>query len=272
VNRAGIFAAYVEDRRAQEIESFTREHFADLVRFTPLDPAAEGIVAYARLTPGQEGMRIEEQVRHFEQMGRDFEWKVYDLDEPANLIALLEASGFCAGEEEAFMVCPLTLGFRSVTSVGDAWTIRRVHDRAGVHDIVTVQEQVWTRNFGWLADQMYRTLTRAPDALSIYCAYAGAEPIGSGWTDFPRGSKFPELHGGAVIRQWRGQGLYSALYGVRLAEARQRGYRYLTVDASPMSRPILERLGFEYVCRTVPMHRKVGSSAYPTRQTPSSEG
>jgi hypothetical protein len=27
-------------------------------------------------------------------------------------------------------------------------------------------------------------------------------------------------------------------------EARQRGYRYLTIDASPMSRPIVARHGF----------------------------
>ena len=36
----------------------------------------------------------------------------------------------------------------------------------------------------------------------------------------------------------------------RLAAA--RGYRYLQVDASPDSRPILERLGFIRLARTTP--------------------
>jgi G:T-mismatch repair DNA endonuclease (very short patch repair protein) len=32
---------------------------------------------------------------------------------------------------------------------------------------------------------------------------------------------------------------------VRAQEARRRGYRYLTIDASPMSRPIVAKHGFQ---------------------------
>lgn len=43
-----------------------------------------------------------------------------------------------------------------------------------------------------------------------------------------------------------------AFYDVRHVEDRSG---HLCVDASAMGRPILERIGFEPICRTVPMRR-----------------
>ncbi|MEM6529059.1 MAG: N-acetyltransferase, partial [Chloroflexota bacterium] len=36
----------------------------------------------------------------------------------------------------------------------------------------------------------------------------------------------------------------------RAKAAQKRGYRFLTVDASPMSAPILERIGFMVIARS----------------------
>jgi len=93
--------------------------------------------------------------------------------------------------------------------------------------------------------------------LCVYCAYAGGKPIGSGWVEFPEGSVYPELHGGAVLEEWRGRGLYSELFAVRLRQVERRHFRFLCVDASPSSRPILEEIGFRLVCATVPMRKGV---------------
>jgi len=46
---------------------------------------------------------------------------------------------------------------------------------------------------------------------------------------------------------------YSMLLHERCLEAQERGYEYLAVDAAPMSRPILERKGFEFICWTYPL-------------------
>jgi hypothetical protein len=46
---------------------------------------------------------------------------------------------------------------------------------------------------------------------------------------------------------------------VRLQEAKARGVKYLTVDASPMSRPILEKFGFEFIANTHACKWKVKS-------------
>jgi len=104
-----------------------------------------------------------------------------------------------------------------------------------------------------LQQQLLKVLTLAPGTQSLYCAYAGDTPVGSGWTDFPAGSGIPELHGGAVVPEWRGKGVYRDLYSIRMAEIAERGFRLVAVDATPMSRPILDKLGFTYVCATIPL-------------------
>ena len=48
------------------------------------------------------------------------------------------------------------------------------------------------------------------------------------------------------------QGIYRALIAYRARLAAARGYRYLYVDASPDSQPILARLGFSRLARTTP--------------------
>ncbi len=54
------------------------------------------------------------------------------------------------------------------------------------------------------------------------------------------------------MAEWRGRGLYRALIAFRARIAAERGYRYLQVDASDQSRPILERLGFVALTTTTP--------------------
>jgi predicted acetyltransferase len=57
-------------------------------------------------------------------------------------------------------------------------------------------------------------------------------------------SQFADLWGGSTLPNCRGRGLYTAVLAARVQEAVQRGYRFLTIDASPMSRPIVARHGF----------------------------
>jgi GNAT superfamily N-acetyltransferase len=69
---------------------------------------------------------------------------------------------------------------------------------------------------------------------------------------FPSGTEFATLWGGATLREWRGRGIYRALVAERARLAAERGCRYMEVDASDDSRPILERLGFTAVTTTTP--------------------
>lgn len=61
-----------------------------------------------------------------------------------------------------------------------------------------------------------------------------------------------------------GRGVFHALVGHRAVLARDRGYRYLQVDAMPSSRPILQRMGFHPLAETTPwMHDSESDGAVP---------
>src|SRR5262249_32717301 len=95
-----------------------------------------------------------------------------------------------------------------------------------------------------LVERLAWELAHAPGYLSVYLAELQGQPAACGWARFPAGSAFASLWGGSTLAELRGQGLYTDLLAARLQEALARGYRPLTVDAGPMSRPTLERRGF----------------------------
>ena len=214
------------------------------------------MVAFATLSDDDADVRIAEQVEHFRALGQAFEWKVYAFDRPCDLRARLGNHGFIADDEETLMTFTLHASARRASTMPTGCTMRRIVDATGVDDIVALQERVWQRDFAWLGKQLVDRLAAEPETLSVYGVYRDAHAIGSGWTDFPVGSRFPELHGGAVLKDERGRGLYRALLDVRAAEAVERGHDALCVDASSMSRPILEGLGFVAICATVPMRMR----------------
>lgn len=78
---AELFEQYRLDRQDQPIPGFVLECLPHVRRHTP--PEGEALLCFAQLTAGQERAQIQEQVEHFEVLGRDFEWKVYALDQPA---------------------------------------------------------------------------------------------------------------------------------------------------------------------------------------------
>jgi GNAT superfamily N-acetyltransferase len=251
-----FFRHYRDDRREQVIASFQRDAFDDLIRYTPRQADTEGLVVFASLNPYAASERIRQQIEYFRTRGQDFEWKVYAFDEPRDLQARLTAEGFIADEAEMLMALSLAMSRRERTTLPPDCKVERIVDAHGVDDVLGVQQQVHARDFGWLRARLVDQLSDDPDGCSIYCAYREGQPIGSGWIDFPAGSRFPELHGGAVVARARGLGVYSALFDVRLQEAARRGYEYLCVDASLMSRPILERIGFTPICTTVPLRMR----------------
>lgn len=247
-----IFRHYAAEQRARNIDGYLREDLGHLVRHTATRPGLEGWVFFAELPAGREDAIIDEQIRHFEAAGQAFEWKVYDFDAPADLRARLEARGFVAGPVEAFLVHP-------VAPVADddglpaGVEIRRVTDAAGVDDLVAVQEQVWDEVPESFRGEMLLQICAGSHDRAVFCAYIEGKPVASAWVIYPPGADFADLHGGAVLREHRGCGIYSALLNERLADAHERGCRFLAVDAAPMSRPILLRKGFQLVCETWPM-------------------
>lgn len=78
-----------------------------------------------------------------------------------------------------------------------------------------------------------------------FVALAGGEVVGAAGALL--GERFVNLIGGSVRSDMRGRGIYRSLVRARWDHAVERGTPALTVQAGKMSRPILERLGFEIV-------------------------
>jgi hypothetical protein len=69
--------------------------------------------------------------------------------------------------------------------------------------------------------------------------------VSAAWTHFLPATSFATLSGGSTLNVYRHHGFYTALLAVRAREARQRGFRFLQVNASPESQPILTKHGFQ---------------------------
>jgi predicted GNAT family N-acyltransferase len=233
-----------------------REETTQVVRHVALSESQDSMVIYSRLDAESADEVIRAEIEYFNGIGQDFEWKVYSHDQPPDLKQRLERFGFEAGEEEAIMALDL------VEAPDVLWQpvihdIRRVTNSAVLKDVLAVEREVWQEDQSHLDQFLGNALRETSDQVSIYTAFVNEKPTSAAWAFFPEGSQFVSLWGGSTIEEFRGQGLYTALLAVRAQEARSRGVKYLTVDASPMSRPILEKFGFIKITESYPcMWRK----------------
>ena len=238
-----VLALYDEEQRREiEYPSMRREATPEVIRHTDLNGNG-GVVLYSWLTPDNAERVIREQVAYFGGIGHEFEWKAYSHDAPEDLVARLALLGFEVEEREAIMALELASAppflFEPVTA-----DTQRITDPAHIHRVIAVLEEVWQEEKSGLGERLANDLRNHPDDLSVYIAYGDYRAASAAWIYFHEKSQFASLWGGSTLPAYRKQGLYSALLAVRAQEARRRGVRFLTVDASPMSRPILEKLGF----------------------------
>jgi len=228
-----------------------RDALPNLIRQIPVEAGDRGAVIYSQLDDADADAAIQAQIAYFEQLGCDFEWKHYDYDTPPDLKARLAAHGFELEESETIMALALAQApaalLQPVTH-----DVRRVRDPDELDAIDRIKAAVWGETRDFVTQFLRLTLTQSPERISIYIAYAGELPVSCGWIYFPTESPFASLWGGATLATHRKQGFYTALLAVRVQEALARGKHYLTIDASPMSRPIVERFGFVQLAESTP--------------------
>jgi hypothetical protein len=249
---ADLIALYNQDqRRDAEYPDTRREVTPTVVRHIGLSDSREGHIIFSQLDEANADDTIREQIRYFESLGQDFEWKLYDYDQPSDLKERLESHGFAVEEAETIMVLPLE-NAPQILWQPVSLNIRQITDPDQLADVRTIQEQVWNEDFSWLIEYLAGSLRKYPQQMSVYVAYVDAQPASAAWIFFPNHSQFASLWGGSTLSNFRKQGLYTALLAIRAQEARARGVRFLTVDASDMSRPILAKFGFEKIAISYP--------------------
>jgi GNAT superfamily N-acetyltransferase len=177
------------------------------------------------------------------------EWKLYGHDRPPDLAERLVAAGLTPEDEEVVLVAPLAGLDLDVPVDAD---VRVATDAAGIAAFVDVNERVFGERYSDIGRELERALEEDPPSMLAVLCFAGGAPVSAARIDFNAESEFAGLYGGATVAEWRGRGLYRATVAKRAQLARERGYRYLFVDALPTSRPILERLGFVQITTTTP--------------------
>lgn len=247
-----LLTLYTQDQRINiSYPDSHREVLPNLIRNVGTAEDDEGTIIYSQLDETNVDQVIREQIAWFTARGQNFEWKAYDYDTPADLVARLAAQGFVIEESESIMVLELAKAPAALLQPV-RHGIERITDQEKLHEVRAIEEEVWGGDFRWLIDFLGHALRYHPTQMSVYVAYAGAVPASAAWIYYPAGSRFASLWGGSTVVAYRGQGLYTALLAIRAQEAISRHVEFLTVDASAMSRPILEKFGFVQIAESYP--------------------
>ena len=188
----------------------------------------------------------------FAARGEAVEWKARSHDRPRDIGQRLIAAGFVPEAPEAVMigVAAEMAGHDAPLPTGVG--VRQTADETDMRRIAAMESAVWGEALGWLADDLIGRSRARPDQIAVLVAEAGDAVVSAAWLVHRPGTAFAALWGGSTVAPWRGRGIYRHLVTERARLAVARGVRYLQVDASDQSRPVLERLGFVAVTTTTP--------------------
>ncbi|MFJ6128239.1 GNAT family N-acetyltransferase [Streptomyces griseoviridis] len=257
MDHVGVLALYDRDMRkgAQPDGPGARiERVGRVVRQVSDGHGWDGVV-WSDLDAAGADSAIAEQIAHFGALGREFEWKLYGHDLPTDLGRRLRAAGFTPAPEETLMIAEVA-ALDLDAPAPEGVRLLPVTDAAGVDLVADVHEKAFGTDASRLRRQLLARLTDDPDGVVAVVAMAGDEPVSAARMELVPGTRFAGLWGGGTVAEWRGRGIYRALVAHRARAAVARGYRYLQVDASSQSRPVLERLGFAPLTTTTPYVRQ----------------
>ena len=244
IDRDALLALYDDQERYSATGvGLRREEQPYLVRHVDL-VGKSGVVIHSRLSEDTADAAIEEQMGYFGHLGQEFEWKVFSHDQPPDLIQRLAAHGFEIDETEAVLVHDLRSHAELPESACDV-AVRRLSTTDELREVASIKSRVYGEGFADIVGRLAYEMDHAPETLSVYVACVGETPAACGWIRFRSGGAFAGLWGGSTVPELRRRGIYTALVRARLDEARRRGVHFVTVDAGQMSRPILERRGFQ---------------------------
>jgi hypothetical protein len=252
MNAAAVLAEFDRQmRRDPAREPGSRiECTGQVTRVVP-DPDGWAGVLWTGLTGETADAVIAEQLGRFGGLGQRWEWKHYSYDQPADLPARLLAAGFLAGDPEALLVAEIT-DLDLTARPPDGITLVPVTGQEGADAVVRVHDEVFGGQHAATGARILAGLATEPHPAEAVVAMASGTPVSAARVEFPAGRDFAGLWGGGTVAGWRGRGIFRSLVAYRARLARDRGYRYLQVDASPDSRPILRRLGFAELATTTP--------------------
>lgn len=206
-------------------------------------------VFQVRWTAEEADGRIEEIIAHHRERNIGFQWFVGPFDTPGDLADRLVRHGMMLAGEEIRMA---RVGLENLDDITEnpRVTVEMLDgaDEAALAETVRIvgecfhltPEQEHDLQVDW-AERMKNPERRKKE--QRYLARLAGEPVAMGALLVKNGSVY--LGGAATLPAYRGQHIYSTLLKRRLVSAREMGYHVATIDAGPMSRPIVEKYGFK---------------------------
>jgi GNAT superfamily N-acetyltransferase len=190
---------------------------------------------------------------YFRGRGEAVEWKTRGHDRPADLPDRLRAAGFEPEERETILV-GLAASLATTPVLPEGVTLERAGSEADFQAIGAMESEVWDEDWSFLVNDLIQRTAAAPGDIAVFAARdeASGQVVSAAWIVFYSGTEFAGLWGGSTLSRWRSRGIYRALVAARAQVAVARGTRYLQVDASDDSAPILRRLGFQAITTTTP--------------------
>lgn len=192
-------------------------------------------------------------VEHYRQQPEvtRLEWKTRGHDDAPGLVEALLDHGFVAEETESIMIGDARLLAADVP-ISDEIRLRRVIHEGDVRAMSAMQDAafgdpVHSDNADALLDRL-----ALRDGMELWVAEVGASIVGAGRLEPVADSQFAGIWGGAVLKPWRGRGIYRALTAARARSALALGKTLIHSDSTEYSRPILERSGLVKVSTTTP--------------------
>ena len=253
MDRQAVLAAFDEQIRqhpALNTPDGHIEHDHGVIRSVSGEDGWTG-VTWSNLDEVSADAVIASQISRFAELSPPWEWKHYSYDQPPDLPDRLLAAGFKREPAEALLVAEiadLTLDVPPPPGI----ELRAVVDKQGVEALLSVHDEVFGGDHSPLKQTVLAGLGRQPSTTVGVVAWAGQTPIAAGRVEFHVGTDFASLWGGVTLPAWRGRGVFRSLVAHRTTLASARGFRYIQVDASPDSRPILQRFGFVELATTTP--------------------
>ena len=201
---------------------------------------------------------VASQVQRFAELDHPagWEWKYYSHDRPLDLPQRLVEAGFTPGRPEALLIArivDLDLDVRPPARI----ELVPVKKQADIDALVGVHDAVFGGNHSHTGAALAAQLFCSPPPVAAVLAVADDRAVSAGRIEFAYGTDFASLWGGGTLPDWRGHGIFRALVAYRAALAAEAGFKYLQVDASTDSQPILRRLGFTDVATTTPFTYEV---------------
>jgi GNAT superfamily N-acetyltransferase len=267
---AALLAAYDDQVRPSEARNLPAGAYAEtdgpIVRVVGLYQGFVSAPAELSLDGDELDALITRQREFFADRGEAVEWKTRAHDRPDDLPERLRRAGFVPEPTETVLIGLAGPQAEQHAPSPPGVSIRLTDAPEDMRRVAAMESEIYQEDWGWMADELIGRVQTGQFA--VFVAEADGQVVSSAWLVFKPGAQFAGLWGGATRPAWRGRGVYRALVARRAQVAAAQGVRFLQVDASDDSRPILERLGFVAITTTTPYVWTPGQGGEPGPSPP----